>query len=252
MTPLRVAVADDEPLARELLVEMLGRDPEVEVVATCGSGDEVLAAVHEHHPDIVFLDIEMPESDGLDVAAALADQLPDQARPTVVYVTAYEHHALRAFELEALDYLLKPFSDCRFQATLERAKRESRRGAEAVPSATHERLALREQGRVSYVAVSEVRWIEAADYCSRIHTDNGSRLVRRSLRSFETSLGDPDFVRVHRGALVRLSAVRALHRPRHGTWHLELDDGVRVPVSRARRRIVAAGLDPKRRRQASS
>src|ERR1700730_4582262 len=160
---IRTVVVDDEPLARTNISVMLKHDPEIEIVRECGSGMEALSEIRNTNPDLVFLDVQMPECDGFDVLELLGRALP----PAVVFVTAYDQYALRAFEAGALDYLLKPFDNVRFDLAVERAKKKIAAGR----GTTHkiERIAVRNAGEVAFVKIAEIDWIEAADYYSRLH-----------------------------------------------------------------------------------
>src|SRR5450432_2411730 len=172
---IRTAVVDDEPLARSNLSVLLSRDPEIQLVGEYGSGMTALAEIPKVRPDLVFLDVQMPECDGFDVLERLGSDLP----PAVVFVTAYDQYALRAFEAGALDYLLKPFDDARFDSALKRAKervaerRDSRKAAD--------RIVIKGTGQVSFVKISDIDWIEAADYYTCIHIGSKTHLLRRSL-----------------------------------------------------------------------
>src|ERR1700726_1994099 len=160
---IRALVVDDEPLARSNLTVLLRRDPEIEVGRGGGSGVEALAEIRGSKPDLVFLDVQMPECDGFDVLEMLGGELP----AAVVFVTAYDQYALRAFEAGALDYLLKPFDNARFDRALDRAKQAIARGKDS--PRTLETFAVKSAGQVSFLKISEIDWIEAADYYSCLH-----------------------------------------------------------------------------------
>jgi two-component system LytT family response regulator len=168
---IRTVVVDDEPLARTNISVMLKHDPEIEIVRECGSGMEALSEIRNTKPDLVFLDVQMPECDGFDVLELLGTDLP----PAVVFVTAYDQYALRAFEAGALDYLLKPFDNDRFDRALGRAKERIAHGRD-VPRRM-ERLAIKNAGRVSFVKFSEIDWIEAADYYACLHVGTRTHLL---------------------------------------------------------------------------
>lgn len=262
MSRFRVVAVDDEPLARETLRDLLARDPEVQVVGECGDGRSALAQIRTKKPDIVFLDIEMPEMGGLDVLAALA---PDEL-PAIVFVTAYSEHAVRAFELEALDYVVKPFSDVRFSAALERAKRRVREqqlgelagkmaaltaaidGTPRSTTGTSEspeylaRIRVNSGERSLILKTREVAWIESDDYYARLHTPRGNYLVRTSLAAFEQKLDPARFVRIHRGAIVNLDEVVEIEHLFKGVKNLVLTDGSRLRISRSRHRHVEEAL----------
>jgi two-component system LytT family response regulator len=246
---LRLVVVDDEPLARKTLRLLARRDPEVTVVAECGNGTEAIQAIREHHPDLVFLDVQMPELDGFDVLEALGD-LGDQT-PAIVFVTAYDQYAIRAFEVHAIDYLLKPFSDERFEKALARAKSlvrrsrpdETRRNLSALTAAhraTTRRFMVRSAGRVVFLKADEIDWIEAADYYARLHVGGHSYLLRESMNDLEAAL-DPDvFVRIHRSAIVNLDRVREMRSLFRGEQMVILSDGTQLRMSRSRREELEA------------
>lgn len=245
MSGFRILVADDEPLARAMVVEMLRRDPEVDEVAECGDASEVTRAIERLHPDVVFLDVEMPGVDGIQIASSF---LPEQ--PVVVFVTAYGHYAARAFDLRAADYVLKPFSDGRFLEALARAKERAHerrrlglvRAAPARPrvaSAYLERLAFMDGERPVVIGVDQVVWIEAQDYYVRVHSAEQRWLMRATLASLDEQLDPARFMRAHRGAIVNLDAVEASDD--QGA-RLTLKDGTEIAVSRTHRRRVAAAL----------
>jgi two-component system, LytTR family, response regulator len=248
MEPLRTLIVDDESLARDTIRRLLGGDPEIEIVGECAGGAEAARRVRDTSPDILFLDVQMPEVDGFEV---LRRARPAEV-PAVVFVTAHDAYAIRAFEAEALDYILKPFDDERFRLTLERAKgrvrehrvnRLARRMAATLDSRTVpapdggyvERLALRREGGIFFVRVDEVDWIEAADYCVRIHTAGRFHLLREPLGELEARLDPRRFLRVHRSAIVNLARVKELQPHFHGDSVVVMQDGSRIRVSRGRR-----------------
>ena len=256
MTRFRVLVVDDEPLARRMVAATLGEDEEIEVVFECADATMAQELLREKRPDIVFLDIEMPERTGLDLARNLDDD-----GPVVVFVTAFDRYATEAFEVNASDYVLKPFSDRRFSEALQRAKRRVRErrlgalaqqlatlssemrpdGAPAQPQSVYlERLSFKHNDRTIVVKTSEVTWIEAEDYYVRIHSDRGRHLVRTPLATLEARLNPREFLRVHRGAIVNVQKVAEVRDA--GGMTLVLTDGAEVPVSRSKRGAVAALL----------
>ena len=255
---LRVAIADDEPTARATLRLLLSRHPDVALVAECADGAETVAAVRARRPQLLFLDVQMPEMDGFAVLAELA---PEET-PAVVLVTAYDEHALHAFEVRALDYLLKPFSDERFERALERARREiaehglaelARRirglvdGSAPRPVSAGEetaagRLLIPQTGRTLVVNVDEIDWIEAADYCVQLHVGKRSHLLRRPLEDIETELGPAGFVRIHRSTIVNVARVKQIRPQFKGDAVVDLADGTELRVSRNRRAGLLAAL----------
>lgn len=263
MTRFRVLVADDEELARRMVASLLREDPEVESVVECADARTARETIAKQRPDIVFLDIEMPEETGLD----LASDLPEDG-PVVVFVTAFSHHATTAFDVNASDYVLKPFSDQRFAQALQRAKQRVRqrrlgqladqlatlsselRGSDDPPPKPADgsylkRLAFKHDGKTVVLKTSEVVWIEAEDYYVKIHSTLGRHLVRATLASLEARLDPHEFLRVHRAAIVNVSNVREVHE--RGGPSLLLSDGTDVPVSRARKSAVEAALIPRLR-----
>jgi two-component system LytT family response regulator len=238
---LRALVIDDEPLARQSIRLLLERDPELEVSGE-GSGVDGAALVARTRPDILFLDVQMPELDGF----KLLEQIGADAVPVVVFVTAFDRYALRAFEVHALDYLLKPFDDARFEETLRRAKEQARSRRRGEPDV---RLAELIRGRNVYasrfliptreksivVNALEIDWIEAADYYVTIHAAGKSHLLRETLATLEQRLDPERFVRVHRSAIVNIDRVREIHPLFRGNCALILADGTRVKLSRSHR-----------------
>ena len=230
---IRTLVVDDEPLARSNLRVLLARDPEVELVGECGSGAEALAAIREQQPALVFLDVQMPELDGFDVL----EQLGDAAAPAIVFVTAFDQYALRAFDAGALDYLLKPFDDARFAQALARAKER----LAAMPAAPG-RIAVRQGRQVLVVEVAGIDWIESADYCVGLHVGAKTHLLRRSMAAIEAEFERAGFCRVHRTAIVNLARVRGLETRADGETEVLLPDGVRLPVSRRHKGLLQGRL----------
>jgi two-component system, LytTR family, response regulator len=233
---IRALIVDDEPLARSNLKALLKRDPEVEIVSECGSGLEALAEIRKKKPDLVFLDVQMPECDGFDVLEQLGAAMP----PALVFVTAYDHYALRAFESGALDYLLKPFNNARFDRALERAKdriASGKTGAQKI-----ERLAIKSAGRILFLKISEIDWIEAADYYVCLHVGPRTHLLRRSMAEVSEELDDAAFCRIHRSAIVNLQRVKQLQTSEDGGTDIVLESGTRLPISRRYRKDLQARL----------
>jgi two-component system, LytTR family, response regulator len=233
---LRTIVVDDEPLARSNLTVLLRLDPEIEIVNACGSGAEALTEIRALKPDLLFLDVEMPECDGFDVLEMLGGDLP----PAVVFVTAYDKYALRAFEAGALDYLLKPFDNARFSRALGRAKERIVQARSSPRKMEH--LAVKSAGQVSFLKLSEIDWIEAADYYSCLHVGKKSHLLRRSMAELERELDQTLFCRIHRSTIVKLDRVRGLELNENGEYDVLLDDGTRLRLSRRYRKQLQACL----------
>ena len=235
-------LVDDEPLARTLLRVLLERDPEIAVVGECG-GVEAAAEVERLAPDIMLLDVQMPEVDGFDVLAALGRE----RAPVVVFVTAYDRYAVRAFEVHAIDYLLKPVREDRLADAAARAKAQVRaRRAGAVPvsplgplleaHAGHaRRFLVRAREKTVVVEAADVDWIEAADYYATLHVAGKAHLVRETLDALSARLDPERFFRVHRSAIVNLDRVREIHPLFHGDAEIVLADGTRLRLSRTRR-----------------
>ena len=232
---LRALVVDDEPLARQTLRSLLEREEDVEVVGECGDGPAAVEALRTGKPDLLFLDIQMPELDGFGVLR----EVRDLQVPAVVFVTAFGQHAVQAFDEEATDYLVKPFDDERFSRALERARSRVRSiraqaGAGTGPGRWLQRFAVECAGRIALVPVETVRWIEAQDYYVLIHAEK-EHLLRESLRNLETQLDPTRFARVHRSAIVNVGSVKQLRRRSHGEYFLLLDDGTELKLSRTHR-----------------
>ena len=223
---IRTVVVDDEPLAQSNLVVLLARDSEIEVIAQCSTGMEAVSQIRGLKPDLVFLDVQMPECDGFDVLEQLG---ADQPR-AIVFVTAYDQYALRAFEAGALDYLLKPFDNARFERALHRAKQNLRVEADSARKAT--RVIVKSAGQVLFLKQSEIDWVEAADYYACLHVGAKAHLLRRSMADLEDELDPSTFCRVHRAAIVNLNRVRRLRLGIEGEYEVLLETGEAIRLSR--------------------
>jgi two-component system LytT family response regulator len=243
MTAIRVAIVDDEPLARAALRLSLDADPDLAVVGDC-TGIDAPALIERAQVELVFLDVQMPEVDGFQVLEAL----DPAALPAVVFVTAHDAYAVRAFEVHAIDYLLKPYDDARLATALARAKqRLARPGGEAGGALRAlledrarrdqqvERLLVRARGKVVAIRTQDIDWIEAADYYATLHVGGDSHLMRQTMAELEARLDARRFVRVHRGAIVNVERVREIHPLFRGDCTLVLTDGTQVRLSRTRR-----------------
>jgi two-component system, LytTR family, response regulator len=235
---IRALIVDDEPLARSNLAVLLRTDPDIGVVGECGSGAEALSEIRIASPDLLFLDVQMPECDGFDVLEMLGSNLP----PAIVFVTAYDQYALRAFEAGALDYLLKPFDNARFELALSRAKQKIRLGKNKDRAPRLERFAIKNAGQLHFVKISEIDWIEAADYYACLHVGPKSHLLRRTLSDLEQDLDPAVFCRVHRSSIVNLERVRGLTLRPDGEYEVLLDNGAKVRLSRRYRKHLQARL----------
>jgi two-component system, LytTR family, response regulator len=229
-------MVDDEPLARSNLTVLLRRDPEIEMVRECGSGMEAIAEIRGSKPDLVFLDVQMPECDGFDVLEMLGGELP----AAVVFVTAYDQYALRAFEAGALDYLLKPFDNARFDRALGRAKERIAHGRNPPP--VMDRFVVKSSGQVSFLKASEIDWIEAADYYSCLHVGARTHLLRRSMAELDQELDQAVFCRIHRSTIVKLDRVRGLKLNESGEYDVLLEDGTKLRLSRRYRKQLQSRL----------
>jgi two-component system LytT family response regulator len=234
-TEWRVLIADDEPLARRGVRQLLAAFPAFQVVGESRSGHETLAMLDELRPHVLFLDIQMPEMDGLEV---IRRRTPARM-PATVFLTAHEQHAIKAFDAGAHDYLVKPVAEARFVTTMQRLMRRLRDGG---PSGEDACLVVTTSRGILVFSFREIDWIEAADNYARVWRGGRGYLLRESLASLETRIASAGFVRAHRGALVRLAAVRALNRGAPGELFALLTTGARVPVSRRLRATFLAEL----------
>jgi two-component system LytT family response regulator len=252
---IRTLVVDDEPLAREGILGLLSDDPEIEVVGTCADGREALAALRRLRPELVFLDVQMPEMDGFEVLEAAGEGVA----PVVVFVTAFDQYALRAFEMHAVDYLLKPFDDERFDKALQRAKTQVRQehadslsrrllamletyrgavpeeGAAPAEGRYLTRLAIRSSGRVVFLRTEEIDWIGAADYYVELHAGGKAHLLREPMARLEEKLDPTRFLRIHRSAIINVDRVREVRTSPLGERFVLLADGTKLKLSRGRR-----------------
>ena len=225
---IRALIVDDEPLARSNLKFLLRQDRDIQSIAEAGSGVEAVEAIRGTHPELVFLDVQMPECGGFEVLERLK---AEAVLPVIVFVTAYDEYALRAFDAGALDYLLKPFDDARFSLALERAKQRiaarTAKGRQEVA-----RLTVRSAGHEVYVPIPDIDWIEAADYYVCLHVGAKSHLLRRSMAELERELDPRVFCRIHRSAIVNLRRVRALEVGGAGEYEVILDGRQKLRLSR--------------------
>jgi two-component system LytT family response regulator len=262
--PLRIVVADDEPLARQRIRRLLRREPDVKIAAECADGAATVAAVLREAPDLLFLDVQMPELDGFAVLRAL----PPDRMPVTVFVTAFDQYALHAFEVQALDYLLKPFTETRFRAAYQRARaligrpepaeraailalldqvrleqRELRGKLDAANSESSERILVREEGRVRVVPVAEVDYLEAARNHVRVHAGRVTHLLREPLSSLEARLDPARFARIHRSTVVNLDRVAEIQPWFSGDCMVVLHGGAKLRLSRSYRQEFETRLD---------
>lgn len=241
--PLTTLIVDDEPPAREGLRGLLSRDPEISAILEARNGPEAVLTIRKSKPDLVWLDVQMPEMDGFEVVRTIgAEHIPE-----VIFVTAHDRYAIQAFEINALDYLLKPVVEERFLKTLTRAKTRIRSKTavdsnqqiigllETIASArSHpKRLAVRSAGQILFVSVADIDWMQAAENYVELHTGSVSRLLHVTMNALEKSLDPEMFVRVHRSIIVNLGRIATLQPGAHGEYLITLRDGMRLQSGRA-------------------
>lgn len=253
MERIRALIVDDEPLAREGLRRLLDEDQEIECVAECGDGPAAVQAVREKLPDLLFLDVQMPEMDGFEVLRSLDEAI----LPMVIFVTAFEEHAIHAFEVHALDYLLKPLDTQRFREAVARAKAElQHRGRKAVISSilgmlgalrpAHpgtDRIMLKSSGRITFLRVEEIEWVEAQGDYVCLHTPGKKHLLREKIGVLEEQLSPDQFMRIHRSTIVNVNRIKEMQPLYHGDYAVLLQDGTRLTLSRSFRDRVFQGLN---------
>jgi two-component system, LytTR family, response regulator len=237
MKPVRALIIDDEPLGRERVRMLLAEHPHVSVVGECADGRSAVAAIRTHRPDLVFLDIRMPELDGFEVL----DALDGDALPNVIFVTAFDEYAIRAFEVNAVDYLLKPIDPARLAQSIERVEKSAgNHGDERLLAvlemmrrpAHRSRIVVRDSRGAFFLPTTDILWLEAAGNYVRVHAAKGAYLVRETLKELEKTLDPERFVRVHRSAVVNLDAVERVEPWKRGEYAIVLRDGTRLVSSR--------------------
>ena len=241
MEPIRVVIIDDEPLARERIRRMLRSDPEIVIAAECSDGRSAVEVVRQHQPQLIFLDVRMPEMDGFQALKEIrVDKLPH-----IIFVTAFDEYALQAFEVYALDYLLKPFNEERFQKALNHAKAQIGKEnsadlyahvAELLQEIRHgtkylTRIVLKEDGRARFLKVEQIDWLEAEGKYVRVHWGKESHLVRESLTWLEGRLDPKQFLRIHRSTIVNLNRIREVQSWFYGEYRVLLLDGTTLTLS---------------------
>lgn len=246
-TKVRVLIVDDEPLARDVIRLMLKEHPQIDIAGECRNGVEAVAMIKRHDPDIVFLDVQMPDLDGFGVIK----QVGAENMPVTIFVTAYDKYAIRAFEVHALDYLLKPFDRERFEQTLSRARTQLQRdrnedvhqrlltwleGNNPLPQTRYlNRLVIKESGRIFFVNTAEIDWIEAAgDYVS-LHVGRKTHLLHERMNVLAEKLDPKHFLRIHRSTIVNLDRVKELQPHLNGEFFVLLHDGTSLKLSRSYR-----------------
>lgn len=255
---IRTLIIDDEPLARRTLHLLLSTDPEIDVIGECKNGREALDRIRAEAPDLIFLDIQMPEMDGFEVL----ERLDMGEAPAIVFVTAYDQFAIRAFEVRAIDYLLKPFDDARFHRALAEAKsalerkeltdlgrrifelleERDRQLGGGKPRAYLTRVLVKSSNRVSFVPVVDLDWIEAAGSYVQLHVGRKTHLLRETMQALEDKLDPERFVRIHRSTIVNIERVVELRPDAYGDYLVVLGDGTELKLSRNRREHVEARL----------
>jgi two-component system LytT family response regulator len=245
MTKIKVLVADDEPLARERLTGLLSQEPDIEVVGQARDGEEAITAIHDDTPDLVFLDVQMPQMNGFEVIEAVGTD----KMPLVIFVTAYDQHALKAFQVRALDYLLKPFDRERFKDALQRARKQlereengdlGRRLLALVKDLRRDqpksdRLVVKSGGRLFFLRTDEIDWVEAAGNYVRLHVGPGSHLLRETMNAIEGRLDPEKFFRIHRSRIVNMERIQELQPWLNGEYAVLLRTGTRLTLSRGYR-----------------
>lgn len=238
---IRVLLVDDESLAREMLREMLQDDPQVTIVGESCNGREAIEAIRTHAPDLIFLDVQMPELGGFEVLEALGKEIP-----RVIFVTAYDKYAVRAFEVHALDYLLKPFDQERFDISWQRARAQILRDRDGgtdqrilalleemkAGSKYLERLVIKASGRIYFLETAEIDWIEAEGNYVSVHCAKKSHLLRETISSLEAQLDPKKFLRIHRSSIVRIDRIQELQPWFHGEYRIILQNGTQLTLSR--------------------
>lgn len=242
---IRTLIVDDEPLARDRIRGLLSRESDIEVIAECRDGLEAVETIRREKPALVFLDVQIPELDGFGVVKSLED-----AMPVTVFVTAYDQYALQAFEVHAVDYLLKPFDEDRFLKALDRARAAvaARNGGNGVnekllalladlkpPQGHAERIVVKNAGRLFFLRSDEIDWVESSGNYVNLHVGHESHLLRETMAGIEGRLDPALFIRIHRTAIVKIDQIKELHPLFHGEYEVVLRDGTRLTLSRGYR-----------------
>jgi two-component system LytT family response regulator len=245
MKKIKTIIVDDEPLARERLATLLAAESDVELVAQCRDGEEAVAAIQDHSPDLVFLDVQMPQMSGFDVIEAVGTD----KMPLVIFVTAYDQHALRAFQVRALDYILKPFDRERFAEALQRARKQIERDETGdlgrrllalvkdlrKDQPKTDRLVVKSGGRLFFLRMDEIDWIEAAGNYVRLHVGTTSHLLRETMNAIENRLDPEKFFRIHRSRIVNMERIQEMQPWLNGEYAVVLRTGTRLTLSRGYR-----------------
>jgi len=263
--PIRVLLSDDEALARERLRSLLDDEPDLEIVAECGDGKSAIALIKREKPDLVFLDIQMPEIDGFGVVAALRDQATSSTNgaglngtwmPLTIFVTAYDRYAMKAFEVHALDYLLKPVAKDRLSEALGHARKQLQHPSEAMfqrrvlnllseldsRQNPPQRIVIKADGEIVCLKPQEIDWAESAGNYVCLHVGAATHILRETITSLETRLGHRQFLRVHRSTLVNVDRIKTLRPSLYGDYAILLRDGTKLTLSRGFRENVLKRL----------
>jgi two-component system LytT family response regulator len=240
-TRIRTLVADDEPIARARMLSLLRDEPDIEVIGECATGPQAVSAIERTSPDLVFLDIQMPQIDGLTLARTLG-----RSMPAVVFVTAYDEYALRAFEVHALDYVLKPYSTERFKSAVVHARQhltaKRASGTQAPAAERRDRLVIKSSGRIYFIRTRDIDWCEASGNYVRLHVGAQTHLVRGTMAHIESQLDQAQFVRIHRSTIVNVDRIQELHSSFGGEYVVLLHDKTRLTLSRGYREGLQAKL----------
>ncbi len=239
---IKTLIVDDEPIARDRVRRMLREETDIEIIGECGNGAEAVIFVNENNPDLVFLDIQMPEMNGFEAIQSINSEKP----PVIIFVTAFDQYAIRAFDVHALDYLLKPFNRERFKRAVGRAREQieksntgkiDERLASLLKDLTGskkylERLVVKSVGRVFFLRTDEVDWIEAAGNYAKLHVGKEGHLIRETMNGLETKLNPDKFLRIHRSTLVNIDRIKELNPLFSGDYTVMLKNGVELTLSR--------------------
>jgi two-component system LytT family response regulator len=251
MQRFKALIVDDERLSRQRIRRLLAFEPECEITGECANGSEALRVLERERPDILFLDVQMPELDGFEVVRAI-----EQSRPLIIFTSAFDEYALRAFDVHAFDYLLKPFDRRRFRESLQRAKTQLARERSGSPddrllalfetfahrNKTPDRVAVRSNGRVVFVKVEEIDWVEASDNYVCLHCGKDIHVLRETMAQVEARLDPARFLRVHRSAIVNLDRIRELQPWFRGDYRVILRDGTELTLTRSHREKLESHL----------
>jgi len=232
---MKALIIDDEPLARSIVLEYVQAFPEIEIMQECSDGFEGLKAIQQHKPDLIFLDVQMPKINGFEMLELVDDP------PAVIFTTAFEEYAIKAFDAHAIDYLLKPFSQQRFNKAIQRWQEETNALKQNTKTLLEEapvfpqqnnRIVVKDGNRIRIIPVSEIEFLEAADDYVKIHTKDGIFLKNKTMQFFEQSLAEQQFVRVHRSYLLNVQLISKLHQHEKENYMALLSNGKKVPVSK--------------------